>query len=136
MTMGVMRTTATNAAEVHTHLMPFTLLICKLCLQATLCYATLPDTHPLAKVARSASLIQVKQHRAPLHMLFEMHQIHPTLMEKQWVAHKLTESELAFITMIPERHEVKNIRAPRASKVHIYTDGSGIEGRVGAAATM
>ncbi len=59
---GAIRTTATNAAEVHANLLPFHLLISKLCLQAVLRYTTLPDNHPPAKTIRRASTMQVKRH--------------------------------------------------------------------------
>ncbi len=52
---GAMKTTATDAAEVHANLLPFLLLISKICLQAVLQYTTLPTSHPLAKIIQRAS---------------------------------------------------------------------------------
>lgn len=133
-TTGAMRTMATDAAEVHANLLPFNLLISKLCLQAVLRYATLPSSHPLAKIAKQASALPVKRHRSKLHAILAMHQIQPANMEKRLTASSNLAPTPTFTTSILERMLAKNIRAPRLHEMHVYTDGSGIEGKVGAAA--
>lgn len=130
-----MRTTATDAAEVLANLMPFHLLISKICLQAALRYATLPDTHPLAKTARRASLRNIKRHRSPMHDLMAMHKTKPHGMEKMSFIRTAAGAPKVFTTIIEDREQAMRVPAPKPGELHIYTDGSGIDNEIGAAAT-
>ncbi|OCH84477.1 hypothetical protein OBBRIDRAFT_741574, partial [Obba rivulosa] len=55
MMTGALRTTATDVLEAHTDILPFRLLVDKLCQRATVRMCTLPPRHPLARHIASAS---------------------------------------------------------------------------------
>ncbi|RDX44140.1 hypothetical protein OH76DRAFT_1360085, partial [Lentinus brumalis] len=52
---GAMRTTATDVLEAHLHLLPFDLLVDKVCFRATARLCSLPSSHPLHSHVRRAS---------------------------------------------------------------------------------
>ena len=65
---GGMRSTATDVMEAHAEVLPFDLLIDKLCCRAAIRLCTLPASHPLAPhLGRAARY--VKRHRSALHEL-------------------------------------------------------------------
>lgn len=144
-TIGAMRTTATDTIDAHANILPFHLLLKKLCLQATVRHTTLQETHPLAKSIQKAYSTQVKAHRSPLHDLFAINPIDPRKIEKK-MTYKDDKNENEnenesnnrteiFTTYIEDKQRAKNIRAPKPHEMQIFTDGSGIDGRIGAAAT-
>lgn len=57
-------------------------------------------------------------------------------MEKRVTAPAHVDTTPAYITLIQDREMARSIHAPKPKELHIYTDGSGIKGRIGPAATM
>ncbi len=80
--------------------------------------------------------MQVKRHLSPLHTLLSMHKLHQALMEKRVVAHADACSQPTYDTAIQDRQAAKAIHAPKNRELHIYTDGSGIDGKIGVAPVM
>jgi hypothetical protein len=126
---GAMKTTAADAVEVMANLLPFHLLVDKHRHRAAIRLATLPSPHPLHKpVANTASRL-VKRHATPLHDLVHRYRIQPRRSETRWKAQFGTE-------VIPDTD--KAIEAIRCDNpdVKVFTDGSGMDGKIGAAAVL
>ena len=115
MITGVMKTTATNVVEVMANLIPFSLLV---------------DKYNAAKRL-------VKCHATPLHDLMHRYKIQPQYMETikamcfdtRWtpkVAIKIANNEDEAITNTNQDNP----------DVKVFTDGSGMDGKIGAAAVL
>lgn len=65
-----------------------------------------------------------------------MHRLHPVLMEKRVVPYTDTGLQPAYDTIIQDRQAARNVHAPKTKEINIYTDGSGIDGKFGAAVVM
>ncbi|KAF8550997.1 hypothetical protein OG21DRAFT_1478317 [Imleria badia] len=104
--MGALSTTAGDAAEAHTKLIPIAQRIQILCHRAALRLAAHPSNHPLHPLIRRAAKRYVKHHRSSLH--------------------HLSPSKEDSI------HEHNNI----TTGTQVYTDGSGTDGKIGASAVL
>jgi ribonuclease HI/endonuclease/exonuclease/phosphatase family metal-dependent hydrolase len=134
---GAMRSTATDVLNVHANLLPVPVLIDHLRARAALRLATLPKSHPLFPHVRKAARRPVKRHRAPLHGLFEAFGIAPDEIET--VDHrKARRRKITGIrTKIARTREAAvEMDGEDSAAIQIYTDGSGIGGKVGAAAVL
>jgi ribonuclease HI len=134
---GAMRSTATDVLNAHANLMPVPVLIDKIRARAALRMATLPDTHPLFSHVKRAAARRVKRHPTPLHGL--MHDFELTPAEIETVDHTKADRNWApdFRTVIPRSREAALMMDQcDTSTTQIYTDGSGKDGRVGAAAVL
>src|SRR5882724_10062237 len=135
--MGAMHTAPTDSIDAHTDLLPFPLLIEKLVHRAAVRLATLPERHPLAKHVVSAGRRYIKRHWAPLHEVLhafgmqasKYKEITPVRMGPKWTP--------GFQVCIPARKECAVEEAVVAhEEVKVFSDGSCIEGKVGAAAVL
>jgi hypothetical protein len=85
MITGAMVTTTGDILDAHTNLLPIYLLIDKNLHRAelrSLCFATLPTTHPLHGAVKNAVRQHVKRHPTPLHYLMNNYQdVKPHLIE-------------------------------------------------------
>ena len=138
---GAMRTTATDIMNAHADLLPFPLLIDKLCHRATVRMCTLPATHPLASHVRSAAARCVKRHRSQLHELMRAYvdPDTPTLMEKiQPIRHHpgMPVAVRALIPASKDEAQLSDEDWVRKHKVTVYSDGSEKDNKVGAAAVL
>jgi ribonuclease HI len=141
---GGLRSTSNEMLDAHANVLPFQQTLRKICLRATLRMATLPDTHPLAKDIRSAYMFGAKrefkgrkQHPSPLHKLTYEYQIDPDTTEKiRPVRHypKWNPDTEMHISDKPERAVDEDLSAEE--DIEAYSDGSSIEGGVGAAAVI
>ncbi|KIJ39724.1 hypothetical protein M422DRAFT_174834, partial [Sphaerobolus stellatus SS14] len=133
---GAMRTTATDFLHVHSDLLPMRLTINQINQCMAVRFAAVPDTHPLRKYVDEAKRYPAT-HRTPLQELFNAFNIDPDRMERiDPVVWKPGWSS-PFNIMIAESKDAakKDVRNNR-KEVNIYTDGSEIDGGVGAAAVM
>lgn len=136
---GAMRSTATDTLDAHANLLPIGLLFQKVCHHAALRLATLPTRHPLHKhLKHIVKHHNVKRHRSSLHNLLATFKAFPEDIEtldpirrsnatipNAYDTYIAPKKELA----IKEQKELKDI-------IQIYTDGSGHNGGIGAAAVL
>jgi hypothetical protein len=134
---GAMRTTATDVLDAHANLMPMNVLIDKVRCRAALRLATLPRAHPLFPFVKKAARRRVRRHPTPLHELMgdfkirpeEIESVGPGAMDSKW--------KPTFRTTVAEsREEAIRMDEDDSAAVQVYTDGSGKDGKVGAAAVL
>lgn len=139
MISGAMRTTATDVLEAHCDMLPFALLVDKLCHRAALRLCTLPKSHPLAKHVRSAARCYVKQHKSPIHEIIDAYGLDPDAIETihavrfspQW-----TPGAQISIAESKEKAREDDEKWVERTSIRVYSDGSDFEGGVGAAAVL
>ena len=99
--------------------------------------ATLPTTHPLYKPVTQAAGRFVKRHHSPLHELMHKFKLEPKRMEKIEVARQGLKWEPDVAIRITENKEkAKEEDLADEADIKVYTDGSGYEGQIGAAAVL
>jgi hypothetical protein len=104
--------------EAHSNLLPIELLIDKQCYHTAHCLASLPSTHPLA-------------------ILFRIYKVDPSLIETIYPAtrHPTHPSPLSITIADSKKLSLTTDTAAQLSfATHIYSDGSGADGKVGGAA--
>lgn len=134
---GGLKTTAGDVLEVHANLLPIDLLFKKTLFRASTRLASLPSTHPLYKPIRKAANRYVKKHRSPLHNLFQHTGISPNDIETITAVRRRPNYSTKFSTHIANDKETALATASMLhnnSECSIYTDGSGFENGIGAAA--
>jgi ribonuclease HI len=136
--LGALRTTATDILEAHADIIPFHLLLEVARHRALLRMATLPDTNPIHHHLRKAARIRVKRHPSPLHKLLNAYRhIKPNKMEKIQVVRRGPKWCPRMAIHIPsDKDEAKQLVESDQSEVRIFTDGSGHDKNIGAAALL
>jgi hypothetical protein len=132
-----MSTTANDTLDVLANLLPFHLLIEKHHFQAALCFATLPKSHPLHKAIANAAIRYVKKQLTLLHYMMHEYKLQPEkikMIETTRQPNKWTPGFALRIANTKDMAEEED-RQDRAN-IQIYTDGSGLEGRIGASAVL
>jgi ribonuclease HI len=134
---GALKTTANDTLNAHANLLPFPLLVSKLVHRAAVRLACLPDSHPLAAKVKKAAKRYVKHHRSPLHEMMHAYGLDPERMEKIQTVVFGPKWNPAFDTRIPRNKEqaIEEVRTDGAEVV-VFSDGSCIDGGVGAAAVL
>jgi ribonuclease HI/endonuclease/exonuclease/phosphatase family metal-dependent hydrolase len=134
---GAMRSTATDTLDAHANIMPVAVLIDKIRARAALRMATLPRSHPLFTHVKKAAARRVKRHPTPLHGLFHdfsispatLETVDPVMADREWVP--------GFRTRVAASREAAILMdTDDVAPIQIYTDGSGKDGRIGAAAVL
>jgi len=134
---GALRTTPTDLLLAHVDIAPLEFHIRKICHSAALRIATLPQTNPIGKAARRAARCHVKRLPSPLHNIMAMLKVHPDEIEKIPPIRKHPHWESAIKTVIPENKDQAEARElNNEADIRVYSDGSGYEGGVGAAAVL
>jgi ribonuclease HI len=79
----------------------------------------------------------VKAHRSPLHELFKAFKVKPERMEKIENLRRGPRYELHFkVEIAKNKDKAKKQALANEAEYQVFSDGSGIEGKVGAAATL
>ncbi|KIJ22827.1 hypothetical protein M422DRAFT_276688 [Sphaerobolus stellatus SS14] len=132
---GAFRSTATDALDLHAFMPPIDIRLEDSCHRETVRLASLPKLHPLHPIVKSAARRQPRFHLSPIHALFQHFQLDPSTTETISPTRKHPAWQPEFTTHIAEDREAasRSIRA-RTDELHIFSDGSGIEGHIGAAA--
>jgi ribonuclease HI len=136
---GAMKTTATDILDAHANLLPIPLLLQKVCHRAALRIATLPQRHPLfTHVQHIVRFCNICTHRSSLHDLISTYQTFPDDVETLDPARQSNaRHKNAYNTHIAQKKETA-IKEQRELKdeIQIFTDGSGHNGGIGAAAVL
>ena len=133
---GAMSTTATDAAVAHANLTPTLPLLRKVCSRAYLHMSTLPPSNPIHKEIRRAAR-QHKKHKSPLHFLAKAFNIHPKNVEEICPCrHPPNWTPKTRITIAGSKEEATAAVTNATETVQVFTDGSGIDGGIGAAAIL
>ena len=133
---GAMCSTTTDAAVTHADLTPMPFTLQKVCHRAYLRMTTLPPSNPIHREIRLAAC-QRKHHKSPLHFLVKAFGIHPKLTEEILPLRHSPKWEPRVSTLIADSKEDAVRDAGRAEEdVQIFTDGSGYQGGIGAAAVL
>jgi ribonuclease HI len=134
---GGMSTTANDALDVLADLLPFHLLIEKHRFQAALHLATLPKSHPLHKPVANTASRYIKKQPTPLHYMMHEYKLHPEKIETIEATRQPNKWTPGFALRIADTKDMaeEEDRQDRAD-IQIYTDGSGLEGRIGASAVL
>ena len=137
MIVGGLCTSPTDLINMHANLLPFHLLVDKVRFQATLQLAMLPATHPLHKPVTQAACKFMKRHHSPLHELMYKFKLKPDCMEKIAATRQGPKWEPDVAIRVAESKEtVKEEDRLDMTPIKVYTDGSGYEGKIGAAAAV
>jgi ribonuclease HI len=137
MITGAMKTSATDVLDVMVNLIPFHLLVDKHRQRAAFRLATLPPTHLLHKPVTNAAAQLIKRHPTPLHDLMHTFNIKPKLMETIAVVRYSTRWKPGVTMLIAEtvNDAIQGMQQDNLD-VKVYTDGSGMEGKIGVAAVL
>ncbi|KAJ7431479.1 hypothetical protein FB451DRAFT_970009, partial [Mycena latifolia] len=122
----------------HADLLPMNLAVDKLLQKAALRYATLPPTHPLHKAVENAGRRHVKKHAHPLHFLMNAYKdVKQNLVETiPAVRHSAGWRPPIDVRLAANKEEAKVWALAEPSRVQLFSDGSLIDGSVGAAGVL
>ncbi|RPD54989.1 hypothetical protein L227DRAFT_510637, partial [Lentinus tigrinus ALCF2SS1-6] len=137
---GAMHTTVTDVLEAHLRMLPFDLLVDKFCFCAAVRLCSLPSSHPLHSHVKKASR-PVASHRSQMHELLQMYspkvtqatmeKIAPTRHPPHWEP-----AHLVDIASSKDDAAESEARWAQRNGIRVYSDGSELEGGVGAAAVL
>ena len=136
---GGLRTSPTETLNAMSFLLPIPQLVDKACFRALTRLATLPLEHPLHPLIRKNAAGRTKRHRAPLHTLLSLYNLNTSTVEKIPPTMRNPEQtgRLPFTLSIPENRTSAVTEAAAATEeIQIFSDGSAIDGKVGAAAIL
>ncbi|CCA76226.1 hypothetical protein PIIN_10219 [Serendipita indica DSM 11827] len=110
------------------------------CQKAAAQLASLPATHPLSKFVKRASRGLLQRHNAPLHRIFHSIDSKVDDLETITPASRNPNATNPFTISIEELRilakEADNNSNGNNKRVVVYTDGSGMEGMIGAGAVL
>lgn len=130
---------AGDVLEAHANLLPVDLLFRKTLFRSTTRLASLPSSHPLYQPIHKAAKCFVRKHHSPLHNLFHFTAISPDTVETVSPVHRRPNYKTKFTTRIAADKEkaLKEVERLHSSTTYtVYSDSSGFENGIGAAAVM
>lgn len=135
---GGLRTSPTAVLDAHAYLLPTMHWVDKICTRAAVRIVSLPTSHPLFPIMRHcARHVSIARHREPLHDLFRLTRIVPDRIETLAPVSLRPGSSLPFTTIIADSREAAVASdATQTNVIRIYSDGSALEGKVGASAVL
>ena len=135
--LGAMRSSPADSLDLHAFLLPTPLLIQQILHRSMVRMATLPQTHPLHEKIQWIEKHNVRRHKSALHHLIHSLKIKPSEIETIQT-HPTKPNTLPPLTTCIASSKAKTIEQLQelAGRTQVYTDGSCIEGQVGAAAVL
>ena len=101
--------------------------------------ATLPSGHPLHKIVGRKDAGRIKKHRSPVNHLLASYDLDPSMIEKIPAAARdpMSIGTLPFTISIANDRDSSITEVANASEeIQIFTDGSALDGKVGATAVL
>ena len=133
---GGMHSTATDLLLAHADLLPIPVLIRQHTQRATLQLTTIPQHHPLHKHIIQA-LRQHRHHKSPLHHILLTFPLDPRKTETiQPIRHSTKWSPQTKINIRDKDEAIEHVLAEETEDTVLYSDGSGHDGKIGAAAVL
>ena len=136
---GSLRTSPTETLNATSFLLPIPQLVDETCFRALTRLATLPLGHPLHPLIKRNTACRTKRHCAPIHTLLSLYNLDTSAVEKIPSTARNPEQtgRLPFNLSIPENRSSAIAEAASATEeIQIFSDGSAIDGKVGAAAIL
>jgi ribonuclease HI len=136
---GGLCTSPTDALDACAFTIPASQLAEKRCHSAAVRLSTLPPAHPLYKIVKSGAKPYILTHRTPIHNLMQTYKLNPDTTAKIEVAvrNPLKANSTPFRISIADSKELSKAESSAATEtIKIYTDGSVINNKVGAAAVL
>ena len=136
-TTGGLRTTPSDLLFAHANMLPMRHLIKSHCQRAATRLATLNEHHPLHRAIQKATKNFPKRHVSPLHNILHISKINSVRLEyvNPHPRHPCWKPPLS-IDIAPSKEEACAADRDCEADIRIYSDGSGKDGTVGAAAIM
>lgn len=132
---GGFRTTSTDVLELHANIAPINLRLEDTCYREALRLCSLPKSHPLHKPVERSAKRQPRHHRTVLHNLLSLFKLRPDTIE---TIDPVGQNPFWFPNhshhIAKSREEGTEAANARTDNLKIFTDGSGIDGFIGAAA--
>jgi ribonuclease HI len=135
---GTLRSTASDTLDAHAGLLPMGLLLEKICYRGLIHICTRPETHPLHEIVRNSSDNPARTQPTPIHNLLRIfNDVIPQHMELIEPIGHHPNHQNPFIVNIPESREASmESECTDEAELKIFIDGSGLDGKAGAAAVM
>ena len=136
---GGLRSSPTDALDANAFLLPLSLTVNNWHHRAAVRLAMLPSDHPLHRIANRKTTGKIKRHKSPINSLLGAYAYDPKRLEKipSTARDPMQSGKLPFKINIAETRENSMREDEEANEeVQVYTDGSAINGKVGAAAIL
>jgi hypothetical protein len=134
---GALRTTPTDLVDTHAEILPIDLLLLKNTHRAVVRLCTLPNSHPLHDIVLHAATSKSIKHPSPIDNLNGLFRLDPKNIELILPTVQSPHHILKFkVTTADTREESMELEKHDKADFRIYTDSSGNEGNMGAAAVM
>ena len=134
--MGAMGTTAGDVLNAHAFIPPPHLLFLKALTRSATRLVTLPSLHPMHGPTKHCLRRTAKRHTSPLDVLFRTTSIKPRAYETIHPARRRRDYELLANVQIDDDRSTAIANAKAITGPAAYTDGSGFDKRIGAAAVL
>ena len=134
---GTLRTTPTDFVDAHAGLLPIELSLLKATHRAAIRICTLPHTHPLHSIINSIKANPPRKHPSPLANLVRTFKLQRKNMETITPRAQCNVRQPNFITSTAGSRE-ESIKEEKDDKADykVFSDGSGIDEGIGAAAIL
>jgi ribonuclease HI len=135
--IGALRTTPTDFADAHAGLLPIELALLKATHRATIRLLTLPPTHPLHSVVNKTRHNPPKKHASPIANLLRTFKLANARVETILTTAQNPPAKLGFaITIAGSRNESIEKEKKDDAEFKVFSDGSGVNDGIGAAAVL
>lgn len=137
--IGALRTTPNDFTDAHAGILPIELALLKATYRAAIRLMTLPRTHPLFPIiaAIKANLPHARKHPSPIENLLRTFKLRRIQVETILPAAQCPRQVPKFpIRVAISREDSIKYEKEDPADFRVYSDGSGIDGDVGAAAVL